>query len=251
MHCATVCRFAVTRRGRVRALNRHCTEDLTEELGAGRDELNRRARARASALILPPPPTTWALRKAKQQASPRAYNRAMRTYYYSAVQLLLRKLSELKPARVGLVHSWKPTLPFSLLYAANLTFHTPTQKRLEPFCNKNTQIQCMTISSSKSWGSNLYSGKFSFIFIDIWGGFGGFERGVLTVAMRECVMREREALRRTAFLEGGRLTFAALWWPVCPVKSCHVKTSYSSTLTGASLVSLLSMVEFFCHTTAP
>ena len=50
---------------------------------------------------------------------------------------------------------------------------------------------------------------------------------------------------RTAFLEGGRLTFAALWWPVCPVKSCHVKTSYSSTLTGASLVSLLSMVEFF------
>ena len=50
---------------------------------------------------------------------------------------------------------------------------------------------------------------------------------------------------RSAFLEGGRLTFAALWWPVCPVKSCHVKTSYSSTLTGASPVSLLSMVEFF------
>ena len=63
--------------------------------------------------------------------------------------------------------------------------------------------------------------------------------------MRECVMREREALGASAFLEGGRLTFAALWWPVCPVKSCHVKTSYSSTLTGASLVSLLSMVEFF------
>ena len=90
----------------------------------------------------------------------------------------------------------------------------------------------MTISSSKSLGFNLYSGKFSFIFVDIWGGFGGFERGVLTVAMRECVMREREALGASAFLEGGRLTFAALWWPVCPVKSCHVKTSYSSTLTG-------------------
>ena len=64
--------------------------------------------------------------------------------------------------------------------------------------------------------------------------------------MRDGFTREREALWRTAFLEGGRLTFAALWWPVCPVKSCHVKTSYSSTLTSASSpVSLLSMVEFF------
>ena len=111
----------------------------------------------------------------------------------------------------------------------------------------------MTISPSKSWGSNLYSGKFSAIFIDIQRGFGGFERGVLTVAMRECVMREREALGASAFLEGGRLTFAALWWPVCPVKSCHVKTSYSSTLTGASPMSLSPALygRIFCHTTAP
>ena len=42
-----------------------------------------------------------------------------------------------------------------------LTFHTPTQKCLEPFCNKNTQFCYMTISPSKSWGSHLFTGKIS------------------------------------------------------------------------------------------